>query len=311
MKKWWINGLCTFLAGALAIVAVGCGDDKGNDSATELTKEEQYDLVQPLIATAPNLVVQNFGTQFLDGVDTADFVFNLLGLGKIVPPRLGKLLPGALAKPMQVEADTLILGYNTSNGWWTFHVEYSLDIDTLGLSLDLTLSLDDSVRFETEAGQAQFDPNGNTYRLRHEGSSNLSLLFDGDTAGVFGVDLGGDNDFDIVGLNGSQVTINGSTDAAIDFEFSNDTIEAAIEMSYSGEADDVVTDNEPESCPESGNLTLDFEMDFDVTRGDENVTVSGDWEVRVELLGDNMANVEVQSGDFEAEGVQDICEEPL
>ena len=129
----------------------------------------------------------------------------------------------------------------------------------------------------------------------------------------FAVGLGGDNDFTVTGLNDENVVVNGSTDASIQFGVENDSVDANVFMAFFGEVDNVVTANEPESCPDDGNFTLGFEMNFDVTQGDENLEASAEWEVHVDFLGDGMAHVEVhaEDGDFEVEGDQNICEPPL
>ncbi len=310
MRKWWINGLCMIMAGALTIFAAGCGDDdKGNNSGTDLTVEEQYVLSQQLLAAAPGLMIQNFGSQYWDGVDPEDFTFNLFGLGKMVPARLEKRLPDALLKPTRLEADTVIYVY--TNGWWKFHVEYSLDDDTTGISVSILL--DDSVQFLTGALTLQITPNDFTETFIHRGEMTLEVAIDGDSLGTFAVGLGGENDFTVTGLNESTVLVNGSTDASIDFEVVNDSIQADIFMAFTGDVDNVVTDNEPESCPDEGNFTLGFEMDFEVVEGDDSAEASGEWEVHVEFLGDGMAHVEVhaEDGDFEVEGDESICEPPL
>lgn len=310
MKKSWVNGLSMMVVGALTVFAVGCGDDdKGNNSNTRLTEEEQYALSQPLVAAAPGLMLQSFGSQFWDGVDPEDFTFNLFGLGKIVPGRLEKRIPDRLLTPMQLEADTVI--YAFSDGWWKFHVEYSVDDDTTGISVSILL--DDSVQFLTAAQVPQISPNELTETFVHQGEMTFQVAIDADSLGTFAVGIGGDNDFTVTGLNEATVLINGSTDAAIDFEVSNDSVEADISMAFFGAVDDVVAANEPESCPEDGNFTLGFEMDFDVTQGDENLEASAEWEVHVDFLGDGMAHVEIhaEDGDFEVEGDQNICEPPL
>lgn len=310
MKKWWINGLAMLMAGAMTVFAVGCGDDddKGNNSDTELTEEQQYAYAQALMSAAPGLMVQNFGSQFWDGVDQEDFTFSFFGLGKMVPPHLGKAVP-VLAKPIQLEADTVIFGYNAGTGWWKFHVEFSFDDDTSGISVSLLL--DDSVRFQTDAGVPQLEPNDNTSTFFHQGDLTLEVSIDADSLGVFAVAIGGENDFSVTGLNEDFVTVNGSTDAAIDFELDTDSVTADIEMQFLGEVEDVVTANVPESCPDDGLLTLDFEMDFVVEQGDETASASGDWAVQVDLTGEGMAHITVQSGDFEAEGDEFICDPPL
>jgi hypothetical protein len=140
---------------------------------------------------------------------------------------------------------------------------------------------------------------------------SLNVAIDADSLGFFEVALDGDNDFTVVGLNQPQVTVNGSTRAAIDFGIDTDSVAADIEMEFTGVVDDVVTDNVPESCPDDGTISLDFEMDFTVREGDENTQAAGDWSVTVDFLGDGMAHVEAQSGDFQAESDRNICEPPL
>jgi hypothetical protein len=274
LKKWLINGLAVTMASAMTILAVGCGDDdKGNNSGTELTEEEQYALSQQILVASPRLVVQNFGSQFWDGVDPEDFTFDFFGLGKLVPPRLAKRLPDALMKPMQLEADTVI--YDYSNGWWKFHVEFALDDDTAGISVSILL--DDSVQFLTAAETPQIAPNDLTVTFVHQGEMTLEVAIDGDSLGTFGVGLAGENNFIVNELNEPNVTIFGATNASIDFSVANDSIEAAIFMAFNGLVDGVVTANEPESCPDDGNITIGFEMDFEVTEGDEYVEAAGEW----------------------------------
>lgn len=310
MKRWWINGICMMLAGALTVFAVGCGDDddKGTNGTTgDLTEEEQYVLAQQLMAAAPGLMIQNFGSQFWDGVDPEDFTFNLFGLGKAIPPGIGKRIP-MLSTPTQLEADTVIYGY-TPSGWWKFHVEFALEDDTLGIAVSIVL--DDSVRFQTETGTAQPDPDENTHTFLHEGELTLNVSLDAESLGTFVVGIGGDNDFTVTGLNQAMVTVNGSTGAAIDFEIDTDSADAEIEMEFLGTVDDVIAPNEPEACPVDGMISLDFEMDFYVEAGDEVSRGSGDWEVDVDILNADVAHVTVRSGDFEVEGDQSICEPPL
>jgi hypothetical protein len=309
MKKWWFHGICMVVAGALLTVNLGCGDDNGNNGGSALTKEEQYALAQQIVDAAPGLMIQNFGSQFWDGVDPEDFTFDLFGLGKLVPERVAKLHPNALTKPIQLEADTVTFGYNPSSGWWVFHVEFSFDDDTTGIAVAITL--DDSVRFQTEAGLAQLDPDENTHSFLHAGDISMQVSIDADTFGTFGVGIGGDNDFTVVGLNQSQVTVNGATGAAIDFETTSNQVQAEISMEFLGVVDDVVTDNTPESCPDDGTFSLDFEMDFVVREGGRTSRASSDWSVVVDLLGGGNAHIEVQSGDFEFESDQNICEPPL
>lgn len=252
-------------------------------------------------------MLQNFGSQYWDGVDPEDFTFSFFGLGKAVPPGLGKKLPPALARPMQLEADTVI--YVFTNGWWKFHVEYTLDDDTSGFAV--TVLVDDSIQFLTGASTPQITPNEFTETFVHQGELTLQVSIDGDSIAT-SVGLGGENDFTVTGLNEESVVVNGSTDASIDFALDTDSIEADIHMGFVGDVDNVVTANEPSSCPDDGNFTLGFDMDFEVTEGDEVVEASGEWEVHVDFLGDGVAHVEIhaEDGDFEAEGDQIICEVP-
>ncbi len=63
MKTWWLNGLSMFVAGTLAVFALGCGDDdKGSNSSSDLTEEEQYALAAQVMQAAPGLMLQNFGS---------------------------------------------------------------------------------------------------------------------------------------------------------------------------------------------------------------------------------------------------------
>jgi hypothetical protein len=308
MKKWGIHGLCMLMAGAMTVFAVGCGDDdKGNNSTGDLTEEEQYQLASSLMMASPGLMLQNFGSQYWDGVDPEDFTFNFFGLGKAVPPGLGKRLPPALARPMQLEADTVI--YVFANGWWKFHVEYSLDDDTSGF--EVTVLVDDSIQFLTGTSTPQITPNELTETFVHQGELTLQVSIDGDSVAT-SVGIGGENDFTVTGLNEANVVVNGSTDASIDFALDTDSVEADIHAGFFGDVDNVITANEPSSCPESGNFTLGFDMDFEVRDGDDVVEASGDWEVHVDFLGEGMAHVEIhaEDGDFEAEGDQFICEAP-
>lgn len=309
MKKWWFRGGCMVVAGALLTVNLGCGDDNSNNSGSRLTREEQYALAEQIMAAAPGLMLQNFGSQFWDGVHPEDFTFDLFGLGKMVPERVAKVHPELLAKSFQLEADTAIFGYNPSSGWWVFHVEFNFADDTTGIAVAITL--DDSVRFQTEAGFAQLEPNENTHSFLHAGDISLEVMFDADTFGTFGVEIGGGNDFTVVGLNQSLVTVNGSTAAAIDFESNTSGVQASISMDFLGVVDDVVTENVPGSCPDDGTFSLDFGMDFVVRESGRTTRASSDWSVLVELLGGGNAHIEVQSGDFQAESDQNICEPPL
>ncbi len=299
MKRWWLNGLGLVMVGALTVFAVGCGDDdKGTNGNTgDLTEEQQYAVIAPVMTAAPGLMVQNFGSQFWDGVDESDFTFSFFGLGKMVPPGLGKISPDYLAKPVQLEADTVVFGYNNSNGWWVFHVEYSFDDDTLGIAV--SLSLDDSVRFQTATDEPQLDPNDLTQSFLHEGTITLDVTIDADSLGSFGIELGGENDFTVTGLSGDQVTVNGQTDAEIHYLFDSDSASAIVDMEFVGTVDDVVAANAPEACPEDGTISFDFAMAFDVHNGDDHAEADGDWSVTVDFTGGGMADVDASSGDFD------------
>ncbi len=223
-----------------------------------------------------------------------------------MPSRIAKRLPDSYLTATQIDADTVIYVY--TNGWWKFHVEYSLDDDTTGISVSILLN--DSVQFLTASQTPQIAPNELTETFLHRGDITLEVSIDGDSLGTFGVGIGGENDFTVTGMNDENVVVNGSTDAAIDFAVTNDSIDADISMDFFGDVDNVVTANAPNSCPHDGNFTLGFGMDFDVTQGDEELSASGEWEVHVEFLGDGMAHVEVhaEDGDFELDGEQAICE---
>lgn len=298
MKKWWLNGACIVMAGALTVFAVGCGDDdKGNNGTGDLTEEEQYAVIAPVMSAAPGLMIQNFGSQFWDGVDPGDFEFTFFGLGKLVPAGLGKVSPDYLAKPVQLEADTVVYGFNSENGWWVFHVEYSLVDDTMGIAVSLTL--DDSVRFQTATGGPQVDPNELTETFLNEGTITLDISIDADSLGAFGVELGGENDFTVTGLNDDQVTVNGQTDASINYSFDSDSASAVVDMDFLGTVDDVVAANSPDACPEDGTISFGFSMLFNVQNGNRRAEADGDWSVNVDFTGGGMADVDASSGGFD------------
>lgn len=258
MKSNWLS------RGAALVFALGLGcsssDNGGNGTgSTELTPEEQYQLIEPFAdpevigQVMVPVIIGQAGVVFWDGVDPEDVTEFLAGLGfgsfraataglpgigemafangvrKATPAVSGtdyRALIAPLIRQAAVEAESVSVAYDDAKGWWFIDATVSFDFDSAGTVLSLDMSLRDSVRFETAAGTPTRDPGILTDRIRHglDFSIAVAVGVDDETFGSIDFDAGIDlaSNVDVTGLSTGIANINGATSLNTDFNLDAD-----------------------------------------------------------------------------------------
>jgi hypothetical protein len=125
----------------------------------------------------------------------------------------------------------------------------------------------------------------------------------------------------VLGLNSGSALVNGSTSLDLDMDaggFVEDTetsetlaFDIAGSIDLSALVDDLMIpidiEGEP-GCPESGLVQAGLGVNLNVLFGDESGQAEGDWSISIEMLGQGVGHVEIQSGDFLIEGTTVVCD---
>lgn len=360
-RNWLYRGAALVFALAL-VVGAGCSSDDGGGNGTgttTLTPEEQYQLIEPFAdpevigqVMVPAIVGQA-GVAFWDGVTPEDVTDFLSGLGygsfsvaTIGLPSLGEIPPvngvrkatpavsgsdyRALIAPLirqaAVEAESVTVVYDDAVGWWFIDASITFDYDSAGTSFNLSMSLRDSVRFETAAGTPMRDPGPTTDGFRH--GLDFSLTADvGVSDEVFGnIDFNAglvlESSVDVTGLSTGIANINGATtldaDLNLDADLPDSTgqgtqhfaVGGTLGMDASMTNIQVVIPQDPdEACPSSGSMSADFAIDLTVDTPDEKGTAKGSWEADVTITG-GVAQITIQSGNVTETLTATVCPVP-
>jgi hypothetical protein len=281
------------VAGAVLLVASGCSkSSKKVTNADTLTKDQQYALTETYLDAMVPLMVGQFGARFWDGIGPEDF-----NLGSLSPLGVGKL-----ASPL----DSISYQYEVARGWWIIYAHVSVDNDTVGT---LQFTLRDSVRFETQSGRAQVNPNDSTYRVRNGGNITLNLEAPfGDSASL-STDLTSSTTVDVTGLTGSVATVNGNTNAFFGFGLVSGANSADVGFDLQASIDNVtVSTSSSDPCPIGGSMAVNLGLNIDVVQDRKHDAASGQWEVQIGFASGGMANIDVHSGDFHAQKSVSVCE---
>lgn len=262
MKSNWLSRGAALVLALVLSVGVGCSSsqDGGNGTgSTELTPEEQYQLIEPFAdpevigQVMVPVIIGQAGVVFWDGVDPEDVTEFLAGLGfgsfraataglpgigelafangvrKATPAVSGtdfRALIAPLIRQAAVEAESVSVAYDAVKGWWFIDATVSFDFDSAGMVLSLDMSLRDSVRFETAAGTPTRDPGIMTDRIRHglDFSIAVDVGVDDETFGSIDFDAGIDlaSNVDVTGLSTGIANINGATSLDTDLNLDAD-----------------------------------------------------------------------------------------
>lgn len=360
MKAKWLFATALLLVSAM-IIAAGCSKKDSGTNARTLTPEEQFATFEQYTGGVENvgpmtvpLIASSAGNQFWDGVDqwdTPDFGLDLLGMfigGGSSRPGIDGLFPGALGKRSaggrsEIESriarvlsaavtESGAYEYDATRGWWIADLDTSMafDFDTLGTALHLSMAVNlrDSVRFDNSiSGTPSEQPNLLTNRLRHGTRTNLSIgltLVSGDTLNVNlrKCELGSTGSNTLTGLNGSEVTLTGSSSFTGDVDLSAtvpDTLPgpglqsttAKGTLGLANSAQGVVMDNSSEPCPTDGSVNSTLSLDLSTSLSGESRRASGSWDMSIQFTGGGNASVSVSSGDFSDTAQGQVCEPPI
>lgn len=310
MRKWWINGLCILMAGALAVVAVGCGDD--DDDSNALTTEDQYNAISEYFAFDPNaedaaidvpgIALGLLSGEYWDGIDSSD----VIGVGKRSIP---------IAKRGTEDSDSLYIDYDIPTGWWVVYYNFTVLNEEGGF----TLTFRDSVRYSDGTGNSQFEPNETTERidLRQQLTSHVMGLSEGLAAhGEDHFDLGttANSRLVVTRASVSEAQVDGTGDVTFALDASASDTAVVINLGLESEYTELlipIAGFEGVPCPTSGGVTADFVADVTIEAGEETAQAEGSWEAAIDFTGDGSASVEVQSGDFSREYSGQVCEPPV
>jgi hypothetical protein len=312
MRKWWIK-MCVFASlTAVALFAAGCGDDDEGNGSSELTKDEQLEVITQYITFDPddpgaldvtNYALELLSGQYWDGIDTADVV----GIGKRVAP-LAKMT----THPM--DAESLFVDYNFVTGWWVIY----FDVTVSDEFSEFSVTARDSIRFADAEGDPQFEPDENTHRIDlasqvvgriASGAGGLAahgedhLVLESESASRFAITKVGDDLAQVDGDAVAELTLDASVeDTAL-------TIGIGLDAGYS-ELVVPVANFQGEPCPTSGEVTAGMDIAIALEKGDSQAEAEGSWDASVEFVGDGNVTLHVESGDFSEDYAGQTCEPP-
>ncbi|MEW5701866.1 MAG: hypothetical protein AB1792_06520 [Candidatus Zixiibacteriota bacterium] len=279
----------------LTLAVAGCSGDKGNGPSGNMTKGEQYEEMGPFMEELVVSTVDEFGTEFWDGVDEGD-------VSQSVPIRI----PGS-GKRVAAHSDSLSIIYYPLRGWWIITAQLDVDSENVSGSVQLR----DSVRFETVAGVPQAQPDATTYRFRHGGWLTMTLEGSEDgTEVTFGMTAG--RAADVVGLNGDVATVNGSSAGSFDLHGSDDEGSADLTFEFETSVSQVDIPVTPGNyCPTDGSMHANIQIDFDIRSDSAHAQAKGAWDADVDFTGNGGYDITVSSGDFSAEKTGTLeCAQP-
>ena len=290
-----------------AIIAAGCGSDKGTGPET-LSKEAQFDTLTAYLSFEPedggedvvSMLLGQLMPEFWDGIDESDFA-----------SRAGSFTPGvsASAKLVAMTDTSLSYSYDPVGGWW--YVDFRMSgIDDFFSIISSTV-IKDSVRFETEDGTPQMIPDEATTHRVLQKASVAFYLGAGDSGNSVELDLGMTSNLDAAGLNTSAVNVNGNGTYTVGIAAEGD--EGTVDMTVAMQSnwDDVTLANPDgqEVCPISGDISGGFTLDMSVVEGTHRYEAAGDWNVGILFTGNGNTTVNVQSGDFQESFSGNVCSE--
>jgi hypothetical protein len=231
----------------LALIALGCGSDDKGTNASDLTPEEQLELIRAFdldTNTAGPALLQMallpVSSGYLDGISEDDFnPFDYLGAfmtsmkftgidhrvqesarryAASVPAdfRLSDRIASIL-EDADADADSFFISYDET-GWWRVYVSVDLDTVMQDGTLEGTVVFRDSLRFLSSSGQPMVQPTEETDGFNHgfDVSVSMQMSASDQQTGQFdvGVNLGMSGFADLDGLLGATTTI--SSNSAID-----------------------------------------------------------------------------------------------
>ncbi len=310
MKKWWLNGVCMMLVGALTVFAIGCGDDKGSGSDS-LTTEEQYTVITEYFTFDPDddstavdvtgIALGLLSGEYWDGVDTADATV----LAKRVIPS---------AKRVSNDDDSLYVDYNFVSGWWVIYYRVS-DSGELG---SFELAFRDSVRYQDSEGHAQFEPDESTNRI--DLTQQLTSHVSGSPQGLaaaegdhFELGTSANSRFVVVRSAADMAQVDGFAGVNFNLDAATNDSAAVIGFDLQAEYDELMIpigqfDGEP--CPTGGEVSAGLDISVSVQAGDETAEAEGSWDASINFTGGGNATVDIQSGDFSEEYSGQACDPP-
>jgi hypothetical protein len=334
------SGLVLLLG--VALIALGCSsdDDGGGTNVSNLTPQEQDAMLQQfgvdmptMAATMMPLAMMSVSGGFFDGVSEDDFSgfdlggFGFLGMrmvglddiavaGSRNAATAGVTLGDHVAELIRRAAaqDEINVSYDTEKGWWFATAAISVQEVVEGQSINMTLNLADSLRFEDGSQNAMQDPGEMTDRFLHGYSLGLLLDVLANDEGLsmdieLDVDLTGNADVTglttaLVDMTGGSV-INVGTDANIvvdqpEIDPVNMDVDGTVSMNAGVDGFRFAPPTNPEidPCPTDGMMTAGIDLDLDVRQNTERLQAVGGWDMSVDITSQGLADVTVSSGSY-------------
>lgn len=315
MRKWLQPAAGMALALWIGVFAFGCGDDDKGSGPTQLSEEEQFEIIQQYFSFDPDnqtgavditsYVLGLMAGQYWDGIDTSDVVM----LGK-------RALPLGKAGVTSVDVESLYVDYNFVSGWWEIY--YS--ISSIDAQSEFQVIARDSIRFKDGQGNPQIEPDPVTTV-----SVEMSLWLQSLIAGTVAPMSAGAGDYLSLGaqtatrfvvnkLDALTAQVDGAADVGFLLEAaSGDTAEAEFDFDFTADYDEVVvplTEFQGELCPTSGEVSAGLDVALEVRQGDNEAEAEGSWDASITFTGGGNATLHVESGDFSEDFSGQACYPP-
>lgn len=315
MRKWLQPAAGLALALWIGVFAIGCGDDDKGSGPTQLTEEEQFEIIQWYFSFDPenqtgavditSYVLGLMAGQYWDGIDTSDVV----ALGK-------RALPLAKAAVTATDIESLYVDYNFVSGWWAIYYHISQS----DAQSEFEVIACDSIRFKDGEGNPQIEPDPVT-TVSIEMAMQLTSSISGTVAPLAA--SGGDylslgaqtaTRFTVNKLNALSAQVDGGGGIGFQLEaVSGDTAEAEFDFDFTADYDQVVVplgEFQGELCPSSGDVTAGLDVSLAVRQGDNEAEAEGSWDASITFTGGGNATLHVESGDFSEDFSGQACYPP-
>ncbi|MEW5876108.1 MAG: hypothetical protein AB1752_13125 [Candidatus Zixiibacteriota bacterium] len=296
MNKRTISALAAALGLVGVLMMTGCSDDdKGNNSGSQLTAEEQYALLEEFLigpdgameGDASLLLLGQLNRSYWDGIDETDFAASVAAFTR--------------GKVTAADVDSIWYDYSAETGWWHVYVDLSFQFGA-----DFHLVSRDSVRFEDASGDPQQVPDENTVVAMH-GSAFLAQIELDEPGQFLDLEASTGGYLEVAGLNSDDLIINGDAAGIIEFLADVADTTAVFELEVATEVDQMILPNEEGSCPTDGNINATLSIDLDVQAGEEHAQAHGDWSLALDIQSDGMANAEFHSGSTDISAELSVC----
>ena len=282
--------LASFLAGLVLTVAVvgGCTLDKGTDSSGDTPNppnqgnltDDEYESNSEALSMTQGYTSQMIAEMF-SGIGRVDSISGAPAL-----------MPGPGSVFAAGEADSVVISYDGSTGYW--HVVIEADDSAQGL----TLTFADSLQMRSAGGVVQW-PDETVNQVR-AGLRLTAVALDGSPNAPTRFELDFSEEFVMIGeiMTEGIVTVNGDGAFLADVESSDDSSSCAFLIDMTVDLWDIEIDLatiDQADCPIGGTMATTGALDWYCTGGGLTMDVSGEWEAMATYDGTNVVVV-VQDG---------------